>query len=181
MCPAFLFTLKGYTTITVKDIFQLVKEVWDSKPTKSFISALSESAPADEKEKITLELENLLNSLNVARLDIKEVGNCLKPRFNVYADGSKITYDKLWTRLRTFLIGRTYASTMEGRGIAEKAPYICTCCHGVDHLRGLCPFPGLTGWNGPGREGNGESIQCRMGGPPFPDQRAQRQRFASHT
>ena len=148
---------------------------------ESFISALSESAPTEEKEKITLELENLLNSLNVARLDIKEVGNCLKPRFNVYADGSKITYNKLWTRLRTFLIGRTYASTMEGQGIAEKAPYICMCCHGVNHPRGLCPFPGLTGWNSPRREGNGELIQRRMGGPPFPDQCAQRQCFASHT
>ena len=95
MCPAFLFTLKGYTTIMVKDIFHLVKEVWDSEPTRSFISSLSKLAPPDKKEKVTLELENFLNSLNIARLNIKEVGNCLKPRFNVYTDGSKITYDKL--------------------------------------------------------------------------------------
>ena len=121
------------------------------------------------------------NSLSVARLDIKEVGNALKPRFNVYADGSNITYDKLWTRLRAFLIGQTYASAMEGRGIPEQVPYVCTCCHGVDHPRGLCPFPGLTGWNGPGREGNGVTVQHRTGGQPFSDQRPQRHRFAPRT
>ena len=114
ICPSFLFMLRGYTSITVKDIFIIIKEVWDSKHTKNFISTLSNSAPTAEKEQVTLELVNLLDSLSTTCLNIKEVGNTLKPCFNIYVDGSNITYDKLWTRLRAFLIGQTYASTMEG-------------------------------------------------------------------
>ena len=174
-------TLRGYTTITIKDIFVIVKEVWDSEHMKSFVNTLSNSAPATEKEQVTQELVNLLNSLSIARLDIKEVGNALKLCFNIYADGSNITYDKLWMRLRAFLVGQTYASAMEGQGITEQVPYICTCCHGVDHPWGLCPFPGLTGWNGPGREGNGVMVQRRMGGQPFNNLRSQRQCFTPHT
>ena len=177
-CPSFFFTLRGYTTITAKDIFIIVKEVWDSEHTKSFISTLSNSAPATEKEQVTLEMVNLLDSLSIAHLNIKEVGNTLKPCFNVYTDSSNITYDKLWMQLRAFLTGQTYASAMEGQGIMEQVPYICTCCHGVDHPQGLCPLPGLMGWNRPRREGNGVMVQCRMGGQPFIDQHPQRQCFA---
>ena len=101
-------------SITVKDIFGIVKEVWDSKHTRSFVNTLSDSAPTTKKEQVTLELVNLLDSLNIANLDIKEVGNTLKPCFNVYVDGSNITYNKLWMWLRAFLIGQTYSLAMEG-------------------------------------------------------------------
>ncbi|KAH9166540.1 hypothetical protein EDB89DRAFT_2129651 [Lactarius sanguifluus] len=78
-------------------------------------------------------------------LDTKEVGNVLKPRFNIYADSSNISYDILWSRLRTYLRDKPYTSSMECRGTTDKPNFVCSNCHSIDHPRGLCPFLGLAG------------------------------------
>ena len=35
-----------------------------------------------------------------------------------------------------------------GKGNVKETNYKCRLCHGCDHLRGLCPFPKIRGWNG---------------------------------
>lgn len=39
--------------------------------------------------------------------------------------------------------------TIFGTGTLEENPYICGICHRVDHPCGLCPYPGIVGWNRP--------------------------------
>lgn len=177
-CPTFLFTIRGFTTTAMNDVFEMVRRVWDSQTTKNFVSELLLDSPARERGKIGLEIEHLLTSMSLLRLDIKETGSTLHPRFNIYADCASFSDNKVWTKLRAFLFTTVYISAIQGRATLEKIPFRCSCCHGVDHPRGLCPFPNLQGWNGPKRDQiSADSPQRRNGGSPYPDRRAQRQRF----
>ncbi len=118
-CPTFLFTLRGFMTIAMKDVYPIVKQVWESELTKTFTTMLTNAVPENKKEKVTLEIDHLLTTMNLIRLDIKEAGNTLNLCFNVYADSSKISHDEVWRRLRTYLFNQTYSLSMQGRGTAQ--------------------------------------------------------------
>src|SRR6266702_7076369 len=149
--------------ISVKIVYLIVKQVWESDATKTYTQSLVDEAPDDEKEKVKAELERVLKTMNIIRLDAKEAGNILRPRFNVYADCTNISYDALWSCLCTFLLNRSYASSLEGQGTTEKIPFVCTNCHGIDHLRGLSPFPGMIGRNGRTADIGGDTPDGRNG------------------
>ena len=184
-CPTFLFAIKDLSMLDPKDVYPIVKSVWESPNTKRFTETLIQECPEGEKAKIAHEIDALISSVHLGRLDIKQSGNNLCPCFNVYAGNGHFTDDRIWERLRTYLLEQEYTSPMEAiPATTEKIPYVCTCCHGVDHPRGLCPFPSLPGWNGPkidrvdpflGRNGG------RASGPPFFDRRAQRSKFSPRT
>ena len=184
-CPSFLFAIKGLSTICVKDVFPIVQTVWDSDKTRAFANSLLDDIPDQEKTQTGQEIDLLLSSMSLIRLDIKETGNTLAPRFNVYADCNNFSNDNVWTRLRAFLHEATYTSPMKAEPATTKLiPFVCTCCHGVDHPRGLCPFPSLVGWNGPQRDVDTDPPQRRNRGalnnPPYSNRRPQRQRYTEH-
>ena len=173
-CPSFLFSIKDLAMLDPKDVHPIVKSAWGSEKAKRFIESLIDETPADERSKAISDIETMFSSLYIERLDIKEIGNNFCPRFNVYANCDDFSNDKLWERLRTFFLDLLYISPMEAvPATTERIPFICTCCHGVDHPRGLCPFPDLPGWNGPPRDlmdqrrRNGR----RASGPPSERQR----------
>ena len=180
-CPSFLFAIKELSTLQPKDVYPIVKTILESEATRVFVETLINDTPDDEKEKTVHDICLLLSSMSLERLDIKEVGNNLCPRFNVYADFNNFTKDKIWECLRTFLREAIYISPMEALPAATvKIPFICMCCHSVDHPRGLCPFPSLPGWNGPKRELTDpyqRRNSSRMSGPLYVERRTQRQIF----
>ncbi|KAH9159938.1 hypothetical protein EDB89DRAFT_2082711 [Lactarius sanguifluus] len=178
-CPNFMFAISGLGTISVKDVHTIIKQVWESESTRAFIQALAEQVPEEEKEQTRAKLDHVLKSMSTTRLDTKEAGNVLKPRFNIYADSSNISYDILWSRLRTYLRDKPYTSSMECRGTTDKPNFVCSNCHGVDHPRGLCPFPGLAGWNGPSKD-TGETPGRRNRGTLGPAKRYQSPRQKLH-
>ncbi|KAH9180211.1 hypothetical protein EDB89DRAFT_2061922 [Lactarius sanguifluus] len=178
-CPTFLFTLRGFITTATKDVFPIIKGVWKNDNTKDFVTTLANAVPENEKERVASEINHLLCTMNIARLDIKEAGNTLNPRFNVYADSSQISHDEIWRRLRAFLAAQPYASSMQTQGTPQRIPYVCTCCHGNDHPRGLCPFPSMIGWNGPARDTGGDLPMRRSGGFFTSAQRPQSSKFSS--
>ena len=132
------------------------------------------------KREATANVEHLLESMNLIHLDIKTIGNTLSPRYNVYADCGNFSNDKIWSSLCSFLLNTEYTALMQGRVNTDKFPFRCSCCHGVNHLRGLCPFPSLPGWNRPERERNPRSLGERRTSEYLPDCHDQRQKFASH-
>lgn len=172
-CPNFLFTIKGWKTITLKSVYPVVKLVWDSEKACSFISGLIDAVPPAQRENVKKEIKALLESMTIVRLDTKEVGNTLTPRFNVYADSSMISIDEVWSRLRAHYAARAYFSTTLGKGTVEQNPFNCTLCHGVDHPRGLCPFPDTPDWNGPKRDTNVDRRNARNRGSESWGQRGQ--------
>ena len=181
-CPTFLFAIKHLSMLDLRDVYPIVRGVWESENTSRFTKALTNKYPENERPRIAYEIDLLISMMNLGRLDIKEAGNNLCPRFNIYADCSDFTNDVIWERLRSFLSNEEYISPMEAiPATMEKIPFICNCCHSVDHPRGLCPFPSVPGWNGPKKD-RAEPPQRRnrgrSSGPPFPDHRQQRQRFS---
>ena len=168
-CPNFLFTIKGWKTITLKNVYPAVKQVWDSEETQEFTRSLIYAVPPAQRESVEKEIEHLINTMNIVRLDTKETGNTLTPRFNIYADSSKMSLDEVWSRIRLYFAKRTYASTTLGKGTIEQIPF--TLCHGVDHPQGLCPIPDTPEWNGPKRDGNRERRNMRQRGSDPWDQR----------
>ena len=148
-CPNFLFSIKGLGTMITKDVHDMVHAIWHDNKTTSFITNLINSAPLTDRRQLTTDLQNFIDSLHVIRLDTKGRGNTLAPHFRVFSEGSIIKVDDIWSQIRTFLADRTYTDYLIGRGIVKVSPYKCTLCHGVDHPRGLCPFPTIKGWNGP--------------------------------
>ena len=174
-CPNFLFAISNFSTTTLPDVYQMVRSVWDSKPTRVFVGGLLMGAPSDERIKTSLDIENLLKSMNLIRLDIKTIGNTLSPRYNVYADCGNFSNDRVWSALQVFLLNTEYTAPMQGCINTDKFPFHCSCCHGVDHPRGLCPFPSVPRWNGPKRERDPRNDRRSSG--PFPDRRDQKQRL----
>ncbi|KAH9047209.1 hypothetical protein EDB84DRAFT_1557747 [Lactarius hengduanensis] len=114
-CLTFLFTLRGFITTTMKDVFPVVKQVWESEETKVFMTQLTNTVPASERECVALEIDHFLKSMNLIRLDIKEAGNTLNPRFNIHANSNQISHNEIWRRLRAFLINQDQRDACESR------------------------------------------------------------------
>ena len=149
-CPDFLFQIKGFSTLVTNDILETVRSVWQSEEVEFLIEDVASAFPEHEYEIVKTSASTFLNSVRVTRLDTKSSGDSLQPRFNVYVAGSTISNDDAWLFLRDSLASFTYETPMEERGETLIIPYNCSLCHGVDHPRGLCPFPLVPGWNGPG-------------------------------
>ncbi|KAF8259100.1 hypothetical protein EI94DRAFT_1707390 [Lactarius quietus] len=178
-CPKFLFSIKALGTIAIKDIFPIIKRVWEGDKTKNHIDTLLDKVPPALRAQVSRDCKHLINTMNLAHLDAKGAGNMLDPCFNVYADCNAFKHDKTWSSLRTYLFNCAYISPIQGQARTEKIPFRCSCCHGVDHPRGLCVFPDTPGWNSPKRE-NVDSQQRRSSGHANFGLRTQRQRYTPY-
>ena len=148
-CPDFLFSISRFTTTDTDMVRQVVHSVWHDDTTRTFLDSVVEDFPQGERANANQALSRFIASMWVTLLPIKQTGNILAPRFNVYANGSLILQEDIWKRLRSFLADRVYASLLLDTATTEVAPYRCGLCRSVDHPMGLCPFPNIEGWNGP--------------------------------
>jgi hypothetical protein len=149
-CPDFLFALQGFASHLTNDILHIVRSAWQHPEVLALADNFAEAYHADFRAQVKSAILEFLNSVKVTLLDVKSTGEVLQPRFNVYASGDLIHNDSVWLFLRKFLASRKYGSPTHGDGITDTLPFRCTICHGADHPKGLCPFPALPGWNGPG-------------------------------
>lgn len=147
--PNFLFSISGLSTMDVNFVRGIVKGVWLDDQSQEFFQQLHQDLIPRENENFLDNVQELLNSVEVKRVDIKEAGNILSPRFNILVNSNLIPDHKTWVQVRHFLANRTYDTPVQGQGTTHTAEFDCGICHGVDHPRGLCPFPAIPGWNGP--------------------------------
>jgi hypothetical protein len=148
-CPNFMFTIKGFTEFANENVQEMVQKVWlDNDLTRGTADIITE-IPIDERTTTLVAVHSFLRSVWIERLNTKDSGDSANPRYNVYANGALISKDDLWMKLRRYLANRSYFLYLQGKGTTEISPYTCGICHGVDHPRGLCPFPKIEGWNGP--------------------------------
>jgi hypothetical protein len=163
-CPDFLFTIKGFSTLVIEEILEMVHTVWQSEEIHVLSDTITEVFPEDDRAAAKTSIRAFINSVRITHLDIKSSGNTLQPHFNVYASGNKIENDDVWMYLRNYLASCTYGSPLHGEGTTKLTPFHCAVCHGVDHPRGLCPFPATPGWNGPGTRTYTNNNTNRRGG-----------------
>ena len=147
--PNYLFTIRGLGTTLIADVRDIVQTVWHDEDTIAFLTLIANEAPLADRRNVASSLQTFIDSLDIERLDIKECGDTLAPRYNILANGSTIMNDNTWSRICSFLANRAYVDFLIGIGTIEVSPYKCTLCHSVTHPRGLCPFPDIKGWNAP--------------------------------
>lgn len=152
ICPKYMFTIQGLTTMDKEEVYNSVNEVWHNQTSLLFLQQICQTYPDDLHDQVVHRLQRLVSSLELNRLDTKLRGNTIAPAFNIYADGPLIENDKTWTRIRNFYTNHVYALKSQDLGRTVVAPYHCTICHLVDHPQGLCPFPLVENWNGPKRQ-----------------------------
>ncbi|TFY78440.1 hypothetical protein EWM64_g5572 [Hericium alpestre] len=121
--PHFLFTIASFTTSDTATVRTIVHNQWNT----------------------------FMMTLRVERIDTMGRGALLLPRFNIYADPAGIPSEEHWYALRRHFRDLPYVSNLYGIGRAQDN-MLCSICRGVDHPRGLCPFPDVVGWNGPSRD-----------------------------
>ena len=142
----------------------LVYNIWHDADTLAFTQNLVNAAPEKDRATLFFDINTFLTSISVTCLNIKERGGALTPRFNIYAKGHVIPLHTTWLELRKYLSERIYFTPLIGRGEVKTNPYNCGICHGVEHPRGLCPFPEIPGWNGPKKDQNADNRRGRNGG-----------------
>lgn len=148
-CPSFLFAIKGLRTNSSELVETCVRDTWNDETTTEFIQDGVNAMKPEERDNAFLSIQKFKESMWVETLETKGQGGIPKPTFNVHADGDFINDSNAWSGIRIHLAGRKYQSSKFGHGQNLIAPNHCGLCHGVDHPRGLCPFPGIDGWKGP--------------------------------
>ena len=164
-CPEYLFSIKGLTTMAKEEVFKTVDEAWHNQDSLAFLQAICHNLPENLKEQAAITLQQFINSPQVRKLDTKLPGNTIAPVFNVYANGSLISNDNAWSKIRAYYATRSYAPQAQDPGVTVIAPFRCSICHAADHPRGLCPFPIVDGWNGPKRREDPGTPGGPGGGP----------------
>ena len=162
--PDYLFTIKGFSLNIEDRILALVHNVWHDGATANFARDLVHTAPERDRTTLAFAIHTFLDSVSVSCLNIKERGGGLIPSFNVYANGNAIPLNETWIQIRKHLSEKLYYTPLTGRGDVVISPYTCGICHGVEHPKGLCPFLGIVGWNGPGKDKNADNRRGRNGG-----------------
>ena len=164
-CPDYLFTIAGISTGVPGIIFDTVKAVWQDDDTRAFANSITEAFPEELQPEIRSSIQAFLNALRVEYLNHKITGNTLNPMYNVFAGGAEIPDDDMWVNLRDYLASRAYITPVQDHGTTSIAPIDCSLCQGVNHPRGLCPFPDVPGWNGPGTNSPTSDQRDRGGRP----------------
>lgn len=150
--PDYLFGITDITTESTTEVKNVVRKVWNSQTTTNFLESMTDTLPDENKTETRLNLDNFSKSMRVEKMDTRKLGGAATPAFNVLADGKLINNDGLWCSLRNFLAIQPYALQFQDPSPAGMDLHRCSICHGIDHPRGLCPFPHVPGWNGPFRE-----------------------------
>jgi hypothetical protein len=152
-CPDFLFALKDFSIMLEQDIYEMVYTIWHDEASCIFLGSIVDlildSPTTEDRHSVETCIRTFIASMYVSRLDAKGKGDAPAPRFNIYANGALIRNDNAWCRIRAYFANRTYSSPLLGQATTQLTPFTCYLCHGVDHPRGLCPFPDIIGWNGP--------------------------------
>lgn len=150
ICPSFLFAIKGLRTNNLELVEKCVRDTWNDDITTQFIQNGVAAMKDNDRNNILLSIQKFKDSMWVESIPTKGQGGIQKPTFNVHANGQLIDDSNAWSNIRTHLASRSYHSSKFGHGQNLIAPNHCGLCHGVDHPRGLCPFPGIDGWKGLG-------------------------------
>ena len=126
--PNFLFQIQGFTTKLTEQVHNLVANTWHNTETGDFVASILEEAQENEKPSLTHNIRSFLDSAYVTRLDTRDSGNVLAPRYNIYAKSDLISNDTTWSCLRTYLTKCQYVVPMQGQGNTLISPFNCGLC-----------------------------------------------------
>ncbi|KAI0037842.1 hypothetical protein FA95DRAFT_1578562 [Auriscalpium vulgare] len=149
--PALVLLIEGFSTTRVELIRTVVDKTWRSDASGARLMQFIADSEGEDAPLTVQQVTNFIASVRIIRIDMKGAGSLLIPHFAVIAEPDTIHSLTHWVTLRDHFAELTYRSNMVGTG--SVIPYLdCPLCHGCDHPRGLCPFPHVPGWQGPGNK-----------------------------
>lgn len=141
----------------IRDAFRLSPEVTEvltdhvlsTRTDEDVLMASTEGEEADlSADPIAAEVEEIIASLTLDTIPIKQKGGEVTPAVNLYlpafAKRDDIT-DLKWEKVTNAIAKVRYTFSLFGSGTLIRG-YNCIQCHGVDHPAGLCPFTRIEGW-----------------------------------
>jgi hypothetical protein len=150
-CPSFLFAIKGLCTNNADLIESCIRKIWNNEMMTQFIYDGIAVIEESEHNNAQCSIQLFKDSMWVKMLETKGQGGLQKPTFNVYVNGNFINDSNAWSNIWTHLANRSYHSSKFEHGHNLIMPNHCGMCYGVDHPRGMCPFPEIDGWMGPNK------------------------------
>ena len=148
-CPDLLFTLTDFSTLDTRDIYVMVRDLWQQAPTLTSIQEAVHEIIGNSQTERPPNIKAFLASVRVELMKIMEGGGRMTPHYNIYANGKYFRNHKMWTKIRGILARLHYGSPLLGSGIPLIRAHHCNICHAADHPRGFCTFPKMQGWRGP--------------------------------
>ncbi len=144
-----LLALDGFFDEDVIAITSAVREVLEEPDNWERLAALTRDHPTLRHLQARDRVNRILDSIVVKtwRLSNRNVVA------NVYIDPPTLDVPK-WREWAGGLRLRTYGNFVNGTGVVRRIA-ACLGCNSVDHPAHRCPFPELSGWNGP-RAGTGQ-------------------------
>jgi hypothetical protein len=77
ICPRYLLSIKGLTTMNNAAVTHAVNEVWHDQDSLTFLQTICQGFPENLREQVIATLQQFVNSLEINRLDTKLRGNTI--------------------------------------------------------------------------------------------------------
>ncbi len=178
---SFLFTLDGlsYLTSSQNRVERLVRNAWLASPdVLNFVHSNGSYLSADPM----VAIRTFTDSVRVRPF---VVGNARRSGsravWGIYASPISQT-PEIQNRLIETVASLSYGdpSGIGGRGRRIERGFRCTRCRGIDHPSGLCPYPEVQEWMGPGPLSTSSGPNTSTEGNSRPGSRGRRSNSRSH-
>lgn len=146
--PRFICGFSGFTSTDELAIKVAIRNALQEEHAIELITDLVSGNPHFRHVTTGNAFYRVLNSLEITVIDNRLPGGFRAPIVNIYMDSPTVDPAK-WIVWRNFVFSLKISTDFLGTatGMPNRP---CTGCHSADHPRGLCPFPNIPGWNGPG-------------------------------
>lgn len=145
--PVWVCALQGFWNVDLTKIRNGI--ITTLRDDKAFCSLIKEFRPNNAALTMLTDeqaIEAILQSIDTQLLKEKIDAKTNDYKVNLYIQPPTSDIAE-YRRFQTHLRRRNYLIVKCGTGRPWQ-PIRCSGCHGVDHMRGLCPFPSVPGWNG---------------------------------
>ncbi|KAL6297756.1 hypothetical protein BKA93DRAFT_831276 [Sparassis latifolia] len=146
--PRYLCTVSGFTSSDSDELRDIIIACLSEDTS---IQVLIDIFSGDESA--ISRAFTVLNSLEVTVLDLRGPGGYPAPAANLYMDAPSPDFEQ-WQMWRNHVYCQLFPMNFIGYDQGHPG-WRCSGCHASDHPRGLCPFPRLPGWRGPGLNNSG--------------------------
>ena len=109
---------------------------------ESLLKAKIKGEDGDEPFIDKAQVDAIVGSAKVARMEFKDVGGLANTHINVYLDYHPFD-NQQWSKLREYTRKTTHIIQFHSKGEMIQHDWACFACHGIDHPLGLCPFNNL--------------------------------------
>jgi hypothetical protein len=176
--PTLAVVLKGFTTTDPELAANLVKARLHDPEVRGIFAELCVQT---EDHANPLKLKTILEVVDSIKATVYPLirDKIPHPQYAITCDSSLFAADTHWDAFAELLGSISFETPFNGTAEATESQWNCKVCRGPDHPSGICPFPRVPNWFGPGvvrdihaskagLTNNGEDYDSEYGGRDSP-------------